>query len=60
MQCIFHSYSKPEGALAQKFMMCRKQCCQFEDFVAKFSYFLVVAVTFKDVLRQGAILAIFK
>ncbi len=37
-----------------------KQCCQFGDFVAKFSYFLIVAATFIDFLRQGVILAIFK
>ncbi len=24
------------------------QCCQFGDFVAKFTYFLIVAVTFID------------
>ncbi len=36
------------------------QCCQFGDFAAKFSYFLIVAGTFIDFLRQGAILAIFQ
>ncbi len=29
-------------------------------FCAKFSYFLIVAATFIDFLRQGVILAIFK
>ncbi len=35
-------------------------CCQFGDFVDKFSYFLIVAATFIAFLRQGAILDIFK
>ncbi len=26
----------------------QQQCCQFEDFVAKFSYFLIVAANFMD------------
>ncbi len=45
-QCVQRPSASPENYRPLKKYY--RQCCQFGDFVAKFSYFLIVAVTFID------------